>query len=925
MRFPLPFAALALAAATLSAQPYATKPLPPDKFRQLEEILPTPTDQRTASGSPGRAYWQQRADYDIAATLDDTTQTITGRETITYKNNSPDTLGYLWLQLDANIFAKDSDNRATSSFPRATPGRSGAGAGRDASAAPSPEDGRTFTSLGYSSLEAMLLQETYDGAVKISAVTDAADKPLPFTVVKTMMRVDLPAPLAPGTSMKFSVAWSYLVNNAKLLSLRSGWEFFPKDKNYLYEIAQWFPRMCAYNDTMGWQHKQYLGRGEFTLEFGDYLVRLTVPSDHVVAATGVLQNPDDVLTAKQRERLKEAATAKAPVFVITPAEAKENEADGEKKTAHPFGTKTWVFRAENVRDFAFASSRKFIWDAMGAPGHASPDPKKPVIAMSFYPNEAEPLWSKYSTHSVIHTLDVYSQFTFPFPYPVAQSINGPIGGMEYPMICFNGPRPEEDGTYSKRAKYGLIGVVIHEVGHNYFPMIVNSDERQWTWMDEGLNTFLQMIAEQLWEKDFPSRRAEPRSIAAYMSGPDQVPIMTNSESIANLGSNAYAKPTAALMILRETILGRELFDHAFKTYAQRWQFKRPYPADFFRTMEDASGVDLDWFWRGWFYTNDHVDVSLDTVRQLSLDSRDPGLEKPRQKKERDDRPRTLLQQRNEEIPKRTDAYPELKDFYNEHGDFDILPADKKRYDELLKALAKDKIKPELLKTARNFYLVEFSNLGGLVTPIILQVDYTDGTTEELRLPAEIWRVDNMKASKLIMTTKEIKSLQVDPHEETADADVENNFWPRRPVKSRFQLFTFPKEPNPMQDLKKAAEEKSKKEPAKKSDDEKLAPAVESTAPSASPASPAVAEPDSKTEKTSLAETAAKAKIERTASGDVADEVRRRRAFYERHPELLRSPGDDPETARLKEAAAYALRQLESPPTRQDTEVKQKEK
>ncbi len=804
--------------AAASAQPYATKPLAPDKFRQLEELLPTPNEQRTASGAPGRAYWQQRADYVIDVTLDDTKQSITGTAAITYHNASPDPLAYLWLQLDPNIFAHDSDNRVTSAIPRATPGAN------------------PLEKFPYASLEALLLQESYDSDLRIAAVTDAAGAPLPHKVVKTMMRIDLPAPLAPGAKTTFKVSWSYLINNAKLLGLRTGYEFFEKDKNYIYEIAQWFPRLAAYNDTMGWQHKQYLGRGEFTLEFGDYLVRLTVPADHIVTASGVLQNPDQVLTAAQRERLKTAETAKKPVFIVTPAEAKTAETNPAPGSA----TKTWIFKADNVRDFAFATSRKFIWDAMGAPGHVTPKPApasgsplsalnsqpstSPVMAMSFYPNEAEPLWSKYSTHAIIHTLDIYSKHTFAYPYPVAISVNGPMGGMEYPMICFNGPRPDEDGTYSKATKYGLISVIIHEVGHNYFPMIVNSDERQWTWMDEGLNTFVQTLAEQLWEKDYPSRRAEARDLVGYMTGPGQVPIMTNSESIAQLGPNAYGKPAVALNVLRETVLGRELFDHAFKTYAQRWAFKRPYPADFFRTMEDASGIDLDWFWRGWFYTNDHVDLSLDAVRAYTLDTRDPAVEKPLAKKEKDDRARTPMQTRNTGLPVRLDAYPELKDFYNDYDEATVLPGDKKKYDELLKTLAKEKTKPELLKTPRNFYLLEFGNVGGLVMPVILKLDYTDGSTEELRIPAEIWRVDSAKSSKLIMTKKELKQVQLDPHEEIGDADVENNFWPRRIIKSRFQLFKEPKVETPMKELKDAAEkaekaaaEKTKKGAEKKSE------------------------------------------------------------------------------------------------------------
>lgn len=804
-------ALLPLFASFLGAQPYSTKPLSSDKFRQLEELLPTPGTYRNASGAPGRDYWQQRADYVIDVELNDENQSITGKATITYHNASPDGLDYLWLQLDPNIFAHDSDNRVTSSVPRATPGSN------------------PLAQFGYRSLEAALLQETYDSDLKIASVTDAAGKPLPHTIVKTMMRIDLPTTLKAGTKTTFTVAWSYKINNAKLLALRTGFEYFEKDKNYIYEIAQWFPRLAAYNDTMGWQHKQYLGRGEFTLEFGDYLVRLTVPNDHVVSASGVLQNPEQVLTPTQRERLKQAETAPKPVFIVTPDEAKIAQA------GKPTGKKTWIFKADNVRDFAFASSRKFIWDAMGAPGHASPDPAKPVMAMSFYPIEGEPLWSKYSTHAIIQTLDVYSHHTFPYPYPVAQSINGPIGGMEYPMICFNGPRPEEDGTYTARTKYGLISVIIHEVGHNYFPMIVNSDERQWTWMDEGLNSFVQFIAEQAWEKNYPSRRAEPRDLVSYMTGPNQVPIMTNSESIEQLGNNAYGKPAAALNILRETVLGRELFDHAFRTYARRWQFKRPYPADFFRSMEDASGVDLDWFWRGWFYTNDHTDISLDAVRAYTLDTRDPAIENARAKAEKDARPVTLSAQRNADLPKRTDRYPELKDFYNDYDESTVLPGDKKKFEELVKALTKAKINPDLLKTQRNFYLLEFSNVGGLVMPIILKLDYTDGTTEEMRIPAEIWRVDNAKASKLIITTKELRGVQVDPHEETADADVENNFWPRRAIKSRFQLFRGEEGgKNPMKEMrelseKKPAEKTDKPEKAEKSETPEKKPAAETPA------------------------------------------------------------------------------------------------
>ena len=792
------FLLLAALALPVVAQPYATKPLPSDKFRQLEELLPTPGPYRNASGAPGHAYWQQRADYVIDAELDDATQSITGKATMTYHNLSPDSLGYLWLQLDVNIHEPGSDNRTTAASVRANAGSN------------------PFTRLTYTGLETMLLQETYSSNLKITAVTDANGAPLPHTIVKTMMRVDLPAAVAPQGSVTFSVSWSYTINNAKLIAIRSGWEFFPEDGNYLYEIAQWFPRFAAYNDTLGWQHKQYLGRGEFTLEFGDYLVRLTVPSDHIVTATGQLQNPEQVLTAVQRERLKQAETSDKPVFIVTPAEAKANEQDGAAKTAKAPGKKTWIFKADNVRDFAFATSRKFIWDAMGAKGHTFPPTpiraggvqdrmyRPPVMAMSFYPNDGEPLWSKYSTHAIAHTLDVYSKHTFAYPYPVAISVNGPIGGMEYPMICFNGPRPDPDGTYTDRTKYGLISVIIHEVGHNYFPMIVNSDERQWTWMDEGLNSFLQFLAEQTWEKDYPSRRGEPRDMISYMVGPNQVPIMTNSESIAQLGPNAYGKPATALNVLRESVLGRELFDHAFKVFSERWMFKRHYPADFFRTMEDASAVYLYWFWRGWFYTNDHVDVAIEAVREYTLDTRDHEIEKARDAQEQAAQAVTLSQQRNADLPKRIDAHPELADFYNDFDEATVLPSDRKKFEDLVKGLERDKINPALLRTERNYYVVDLVNIGGLVTPVPLKVTYQDGSTEELRIPAEVWRIDSAKTTRTIMTTKQIVAIQFDPHEETADADLENNYWPRRPIRSKFQLFQDEKARNPMREVLDAA-------------------------------------------------------------------------------------------------------------------------
>ncbi len=768
---PALFAALSLAAAESGA--------PVGKFQQLDPTIPTPSAQRNASGAPGTAYWQNRADYDISVELDDVKRTITAEATVTYHNASPDPLTYLWVQLDQNYFSHTADSRAV----------------------PNTKRGVDPSKITYSAVDRLLAYEDYDGEMKITKLTDAKGNELPHAVVKTMLRLDLNEPLAGGADFVFKIAWSYPINDCARINARTGYEFFKEDGNTIYTIAQWFPRMAAYTDYAGWINKQFLGTGEFTLEFGNYTVRLTTPDDHIVAATGALQNADKVLTQAQRDRLKQAeGEKKKPLFIVTPDEAKAAE------KGKPKGTKTWIFQAENVRDFAFASSRKFVWDAMAVEGTCVKG--KPVMAMSLYPKEGMPLWDKYSTHAIAHTIQVYSRYTFEYPYPVAWSVNGPIGGMEYPMICFNGPRPEKDGTYAEKTKYGLIGVVIHEVGHNYFPMIVNSDERQWTWMDEGLNSFVEFLAEEEWENDWKHRRNE-RGMTDYMRLKDRAPVMTNSESIADLGPNAYGQPTVALNILREHILGREAFDHAFKTYAKRWMFKRPTPSDFFRTIEEASGVDLDWFWRGWFYSTDHVDVSIDEVKWLQLDSRDPAVEKPKKKKEEDELPKTLTRERNYSLSKRIDRYPELKDFYDSYDKATVLPSEKKKFESLIKELKEEKIDPALLQTKHNFYLIEFSNLGGLITPVILKVEYTDGSSEELKLPAEIWRFNTEKAAKMLFTKKELKSVTFDPRQELVDTDIENNFWPRRPVKSKFQLYRDDKPANPMRELTKPEKEEKK--------------------------------------------------------------------------------------------------------------------
>jgi hypothetical protein len=743
-----------------------------DKFRQLDELLPTPTDTRTASGAPGHAYWQQRADYKIRARLDEANRAVSGSETVTYHNNSPDTLNYLWVQLDQNMFRADSDNRNISSYPSREAWRT-AGAGGQ-------------TGLQYEAARFLVESRKFDGGFKIASVTGTDGKPLRYVINKTMMRIDLDQPLKPGSRFSFNMAWSFNVPETNVLGRRMGFERFvdektKQDKNDLFEIAQFYPRMAAYYDTHGWQNKQYLGDGEFTLEFGDYDVEITVPSDHIVAATGELQNEGEVLTSAQRERLKQARSATQPVIIASQADAEARE-KGRATTS-----KTWRFKAKNVRDFAWATSRKFIWDAQGFKKGGTD-----VLAMSFYPKEGNPLWEKYSTQAIIHTIDQYNKYSFDYPYPVAISVNGPVGGMEYPMISFNGGRPTKDKktgalTYSRSTKYGLISVIIHEVGHNYFPMIVNSDERQWTWMDEGINSFMQFLAETAWEDNYPARRGEARNIVDYMKSRNQQPIMTNSESITNRGSNAYAKPATALNVLRETVLGRELFDFAFRTYAERWKFKRPTPADFFRTMEDASGTDLDWFWRGWFYTTDAVDVSVDGISEYTIGTKDPEIEKKWKKSLKDQEPVSITDQRNKgTLPRRVDAHPELKDFYNEHDDFTVTNKDRNKYNETMEGL--EDWEKALLKEGKHMYLVDFSNKGGLVTPLILEITLASGKKYVERVPAEVWRYNPKKITKLIITDEPMTSLVQDPYWETADTDQSDNAWPRRATPSRLELF-----------------------------------------------------------------------------------------------------------------------------------------
>jgi hypothetical protein len=723
-----------------------------DAFRQLDAELPTPNVYRTASGAPGSRYWQQRADHNIRVILNEDNQSIAASQTIRYTNNSPDTLRYIWIQLDQNRFRADSAARLTETASKAS------GEEKDR------EEGQDM--LTYSELARQQRFADVDHGFVIQRVADGRGRDLSYTIVDTMMRIDLPQPLGPGERTAFSIDWSF-------------------------------------NIIEGWQHQQFLGAGEFTLEFGDYEVEITVPADHIVSATGELQNEADVLTAEQRQRLNQARSADKPMYVVTPEEALENEQEGTS------GTKTWIFKASNVRDFAWASSRKFIWDAMI---HRQDDAAQPeVLAMSFFPNEAEPMWSQYSTHSVVHTMEVYSRFSFPYPYPTAQSVNAwERGGMEYPMITFNGRRPEPfepdeedpdpeskpDRTYSRSSKHGLIGVIIHEIGHIYFPMTVNSDERQWTWMDEGINSFLQYLAELEWEENFHNHRDNYNileHVAEYMTSENQVPIMTHSDSILQFGPNGYTKPASSLVVLRETVLGRELFDFAFREYARRWKFKRPTPSDLFRTLEDASGIDLDWFWRGWFYSTDHVDVAINSIREYKVSTANPEVEFELDRQERaDEVPETLGQIRNREEARKTrlERFPELADYYNENDPYEVTNADRNDYTKLLDELD-DWERDALLRAAEDddfVYFIDFENIGGLVTPLPLLITDADGNEEFMMIPAEIWRRNHLAVTKLLIRDKRIASIEVDPRRETADADFSNNRYPGRIEQSRLELY-----------------------------------------------------------------------------------------------------------------------------------------
>ncbi len=712
-----------------------------NNFKQLYEEFSTPNRFRTASGAPGIDYYQQQVDYVMNIELDDKNKKLYGEETITYTNNSPDDLSYLWVQLDQNIRRKDAPalEKNTSSIS-------------------SMEDIGSFVDE--------TLKEPFEGGFNIEFVKDSNGKPLRHIVNQTMMRVDLPSPLKSGQQYVFSIKWWYNINDHVINRDRSGYEYFPEDDNRLYVIAQFFPRMAVYNDVEGWQNYQFWGNGEFALNFGNYDVSITVPEDHIMEATGELQNPKDVLSKVELQRYKKALnTFDKPVLIVNQEEVEIKEATKATKKS------TWKFKAQNVRDFGFATSRRFIWDMM-----AVKVGDKNVIASSLYPKEGNPLWEEYSTKVVAHTLEVYSKYTFDYPYPKAVSVHSKNQGMEYPMICWNHGRPNKDGTYSDKVKYGMISVIIHEVGHNYFPMIVNSDERQWGWMDEGLDTFVQYLTEQEFEPNYPSRRGDPSKIIRYMSGDQNfiTPIMSNPENVFQLGPNAYGKPATALNILRETIMGEELFDYAFKTYSQRWMFKHPTPEDFFRTMEDASAVDLDWFWRGWFYSTDVVDIGVKSFKRFYIS--------PKSSKEIEDVV-SDYGMTSDELPNMVFMIDEDSDEFSEElKNNEINSEVLKNYLEENKATLSGKTLPKY------FYEIEFEKPGGIVMPIIVEYSYADGSKERVTYPVQVWRKNPQFVTKRIVSNKEIVKVVIDPKAKTADVNLSNNSWPKEELKSDFDKF-----------------------------------------------------------------------------------------------------------------------------------------
>ncbi|WP_460217990.1 M1 family metallopeptidase [Psychroserpens sp. MEBiC05023] len=715
------------------------------KFKQLKDEFATPNRFRTASGAPGPSYYQQQADYKIDVEIDDAAARLSGNETITYTNNSPDELTYLWLQLDQNVRQKSRPSKAIIK-------------------------NTLIPALSPSSYVSTYMKHNFDGGFNIEKVATLDGEELSYFINQTMMRIELPKAMKTGDQFVFNITWWYQINNHVEDGGRSGYELFP-DGNRTYAIAQFYPRMAAYNDVEGWQNFQYWGSDEFALSFGDYEVNITVPSDHLLDATGQLLNRNEVFSKDMMSRYQKAIKSyKKPVVIATQDEAEIREKSHEKTK------KTWRFLAKNVRDFAFTSSRKYIWDMM-----AVKIGDKTVMAGSLYPKEGNPLWEEWSTKAVASTLKSYSNRTFDYPYNKAVSVHAKGQGMEYPMICWNYGRPDEDGSYSDYTKFRMIGVIIHEVGHNFFPMIVNSDERQWKWMDEGVNAFIQYLAEQDFVKnypnvlpedeiEFPHRRGPANKVIKYMSGNQErlAPIMTNGLYLHQSGNNAYVKTASALNILREVVMGPELFDYAFKTYAQRWMFKHPTPEDFFRTMEDASAIDLDWFWRGWFYTTDWVDIGFKDVKTYYVSSIPNQYAK------------NYAHSREIELEKLNWVY--LIESESELFDETLLQGSSVENSAVLSDYLKNNFTAKERRRMKNpkfFYEITFEKPGGLVMPILLELNYADGTSETKIYPAQIWRYNDEKVTKVIASEKEVTSMVIDSELKTADVNTSNNSWTRK--------------------------------------------------------------------------------------------------------------------------------------------------
>ncbi len=659
---------LALAATPVVAQqPPATTPSQTARPLNLQPALKPPVadtgifsplpfppanERRRADGAPGPRYWQQRADYSIKATLDTTAKRLSASERIRYTNNSPDTLRFVWMQVDQNLFRPGS----TGSLLFAAESRFG-GAG-------------------------------FPGGFEIASLTQTAAPerpvapksrkrppaptpvPIKFRVDDTMMYVELAAPLAPGATTLLDVAYQF--NIPEHGADRMGRE------GSLYEIAQWYPRMAVYDDVHGWNTDQYLGQGEFYLEYGDIEYEVTLPSGYIVAGSGTLVNPEQVLTPVQRTRLAAAVTSDSAIAIITPEELTSGAARPTRE-----GTLTWKFRAEQVRDVAWAASPEYQWDASGWDG---------TLAQAYYRPAARDLWqdaAKMSRYSILE----YSTHWFRYPYPQISAVEGPVSGMEYPMVAMEAHGDDPASLYN---------VITHEIGHMWYPMTVGSDERRYAWMDEGFNTFINTFSEEdYWKRDdSQTRLSEAHFVTALDQTPTAQPIMTPANRYRNndnLGALAYVKPSIMLLTLRNKVLGPEVFDTAFREYTRRWAFKHPQPSDFFRTIEEVSGRDLAWFWRGFFYTTAALDQAVEGVKPAPDGSA----------------------------------------------------------------------------------LVTLRSLGSAVMPVELELDFTDGTKQTVKLPVEIWYGGNRYVYR-VAPGKTIVSARVNPDGTFPDVVPANDVWTAAP-------------------------------------------------------------------------------------------------------------------------------------------------